>query len=130
MPRSPKTAHPLATNSRWTPPCFAGTARFDPSALAVCERSTPSLSRSLSDGGPRVRIHLPPAVSQVRTRPHGFGDLPPASHAPHGDDKRRSRDGENLERDRGFEAASLQQRVTHLWWCDIRSGGHPVQRRC
>ena len=51
-------------------------------------------------------------MSQVRTRPHGFGDLPPASHAPHGDDKRRSRDGENLERDRGFEAASLQQRVT------------------
>src|SRR6478735_9636787 len=31
---------------------------------------------------PEVRIHLPPAGSQVRTRPHGFGDLPPASHAP------------------------------------------------
>jgi hypothetical protein len=31
--------------------------------------------------GPRVRIRLPPAGSQVRTRPHGFGDLPPASHA-------------------------------------------------
>jgi len=25
-----------------------------------------------------VRILLPPAVSQVRTRPHGFGNLPPA----------------------------------------------------
>jgi hypothetical protein len=34
------------------------------------------------DAEPRVRIHLPPAGSQVRTRPHGFGDPPPASHAP------------------------------------------------
>jgi hypothetical protein len=25
---------------------------------------------------------LPPAASHVRTRPHGFGNLPPASHAP------------------------------------------------
>src|SRR6202040_1785652 len=32
-------------------------------------------------GVPMVRIHLPPAGSQVRTRPHGFGNLPPASHA-------------------------------------------------
>src|SRR5580693_10201121 len=31
---------------------------------------------------PKVRIHFPPAGSQVRTRPHGFGDPPPASHAP------------------------------------------------
>jgi hypothetical protein len=37
--------------------------------------------RCLSYGGPRVRIHFPPAGSQVRTRPHGFGNLPPASHA-------------------------------------------------
>src|SRR5580693_7419653 len=26
---------------------------------------------------PEVRIHFPPAGSQVRTRPHGFGNLPP-----------------------------------------------------
>ncbi len=32
--------------------------------LPFCERSTPSLSRRLSHGGPRVRIHLPPAESQ------------------------------------------------------------------
>jgi hypothetical protein len=38
--------------------------------------------RSARQAGPRVRIRLPPAGSQVRTRPHGFGDLPPASHAP------------------------------------------------
>ena len=35
-----------------------------------------------SVGEREVRIHLPPAVSQVRTRPHGFGNLPPSSHAP------------------------------------------------
>ena len=35
------------------------------------------LCRFLFRMGPRVRILLPPAVSQVRTRPHDFGDLPP-----------------------------------------------------
>ena len=36
-------------------------------------------NRSGSVAEPKVRIHLPPAGSQVRTRPHGFGNLPPAS---------------------------------------------------
>jgi hypothetical protein len=27
--------------------------------------------------GPMVRIHFPPAGSQMRTRPRGFGNLPP-----------------------------------------------------
>ena len=36
----------------------------------------------ISHAEPEVRIHLPLAVSQVRTGPHRFGDLPPASHAP------------------------------------------------
>jgi hypothetical protein len=51
-------------------------------------------------GGPRVRIRLPPAASQVRTRPHGFGNLPPASHAPAppvAGTARKSGDGVGLE---------------------------------
>ena len=36
-----------------------------------------STERIQSQEGPRVRIRLPPAGSQVRTRPHGFGNLPP-----------------------------------------------------
>src|ERR1700730_15937846 len=32
-----------------------------------------ALKRSLSRAEPKVRIQLPPAVSQVRTRPHGSG---------------------------------------------------------
>jgi hypothetical protein len=64
-----------------------------------CSRSAEILCINPSDGGPRVRIHLPPAGSQERT-PHrrcticgvGFTDVEP-------------------ERDRGFESRFLQRRV-------------------
>src|ERR1700731_963775 len=36
-------------------------------------RGGPDAKDLAADGGPKVRIHLPPAVSQVRTRPHGSG---------------------------------------------------------
>jgi hypothetical protein len=36
-----------------------------------------SFSRNCAGAEPEVRIHLPPAESLVRTRPHGFGNLPP-----------------------------------------------------
>jgi hypothetical protein len=44
---------------------------------------TRAQKRRLSRRGPRVRISLPAAGSQVRTLPHGFGDAaPPASQTP------------------------------------------------
>jgi len=57
-------------------------------------------------GGPRVRIHLPPALSPLRTSFSGGkrGKV-------RGDDKGRSRDGEYLKRNRWFESGSLQRGV-------------------
>ena len=44
-----------------------------------------------------------------RERRSRFGEREPGKG--HGEDKRRSRDGEYLKRDRGFESCSLQERV-------------------
>jgi hypothetical protein len=48
---------------------------------AMGDGTTVCKNGSRSVGEPKARIQLPPAGSRARTRPHGFGNLPPASHA-------------------------------------------------
>src|SRR5260370_30343867 len=60
----------------------------------------------------RIRTFGPPVTKGVPFWRKGSGEG-------YGDDKRRSRDGEYVERDRGFESASLHRRV--LCEPDIRS---------
>src|SRR6267142_5723066 len=88
--------------------CWTGRRAFSKAAVARAHVGKRSLEkRCPSDGGPRVRIHLPPALSPLRTSFSGGkrGKV-------RGDDKGRSQGGEYLKRNRWFESGSLQRRVS------------------
>jgi hypothetical protein len=66
----------------------------------------PQQKPALSCRGPMVRIHLPPALSPLRTSFSGG-----KRENVRGDDNGRSRDDEYLKRNRWFESGSLQRGV-------------------